>query len=268
MTTTKQTTVKSLADIAPAAAPVANTPALNKEMIAAQERALRDKLLGTRETLISAAKVTYRQIARAEKSIDEAKLGFFWQMRDEGKQYKNVVHDFEKDIAPIIALAVAEAYASNPESTRKTYRHNAKVFFLAGVHNVDVDFVKLNEIVDGLKTELKVKGFITEEGKGKGGGRKPRPATAKAETTATSSTDTSSTATTDAVDPNVTTEPSIPAVVKPGKAYTVEVRRNAALILSGTPALSQDIVQACEVHRDQVLKFIRGLIESDKALKA
>jgi hypothetical protein len=243
----------------------------NKKLIAQQDRALKSALLLTRENLVAAGKLTARTIARAEDTISKAGLALLWAINGEGKALMAVAHDYDRDIAPIVSTAMSEAYGSN-KASQKTMRAYGKLFFLAGVHSLDTDETSMNKIVDSFRAQLKESGLVSEEGQGKGGGRKPRPATAKDDKA--SSTDTSSTATTES--PLTATsstdvpvaEPSIPSVVKPGKAYTVEVRRNAALILSGTPALSADIVQAFEVHREQVLKFIRTLIESDKAVKA
>lgn len=235
----------------------------NKSLIASQDRALKSALLLTKENLTAAGKLTARTIARAEDTISKAGLALMWRCKDEGEAYKAVSHDYDRDIAPIISAAMSEAYGSN-KASQKTMRAYGKLFFLAGVHSLDTEETSMNKIVESFREQLNSAGLVPAEGKGKGGGRKPRPATAKDDSVKA----TDAVVTTDAVDPAVTTEPSIPAVVKPGKAYTVEVRRNAALILSGTPALSDDIVTAFYCHRDQVLKFIRSLIESDRALKA
>lgn len=248
------------------------TPTENKANIAAQDRAIRDRLLGTRASITAAAKLAGRAITAAEGKAVKAGIELLEAIYEEGEGWNGTPCDYDKDIAPIVALAMETAYQDTEDKdkkgTRSTMRHNGKMFFLAGQYGFTTEDTKLNEMVVSYKEQLKAACVITEEGKGKGGGRKPRPSTVKDDKPSTATPTTIPVATTDAVDPTVTTEPSIPAVVKPGKAYTVEVRRNAALILSGTPALSQDIVQAFEVHREQVLKFIRQLIETDKAVKA
>lgn len=247
---------------------------LNKEQIAAQDRALKAAILLTRENLVAAAKLTARTIARAEDSIAKAGLALMWRFRDEGESFKATPCDYDRDIAPLTTMAIAEAYSASTDASKKTWRAFAKIFFLAGVHSIDTDETTISKIVDSFRDQLKAANIIAEHGNDKAK-RAPRPASVKdvrpttatpstgaATTESSTSTDTSSADTSSA---DISSAAPVAPKYSPKKVYTVEDRRNAAMILCGTPSATADIVAAFEQHREQVLKFIRQLVESAKA---
>src|SRR5574337_547218 len=136
------------------------SPDANKANIAAQDRALKSAILMTRENLTAAAKLTKRTIARAEESISKAGLSLLWACKAEGEAYRSVAFDYGRDVAPVITAAMSEAYAS--QAVQKTMRAYAKLFFLAGVHDIDTEETTQNKIVESFRDQLKVAGSIEE----------------------------------------------------------------------------------------------------------
>jgi hypothetical protein len=146
---------------------------------------------------------------------------------------------------------------------QKTMRAYGKLFFLAGVHDIDTEETTQNKIVESFRDQLKAAGVIEEHGNDKGK-RAPRPGTAKDDKPAT----TAPVVSTDTGKPVASTDTSAPVVapkLKPGKVYTDADRRAAAFILSGSLDATVDIVKAFSEHREQVLKFLHQLVESAKA---
>jgi hypothetical protein len=276
--TPKPETAQASEAPAPAPAPkapvVANTPETNKAAIKAADRATQAAISLTRQNLIQAGKVTARTIARAQDTIAKAGLSLFWSFNAEGAQLANIQIDYEKDIAPITASVILEAYPDATKPMLATYRNKAKLFFLAGYRGVESEAITLNELCDVFRDELKKIGAIEAHGNdgSTGKGRKPRPGSAKDEKAAVEPT--SSVSEYDGIAAlgraalahregaqanaaQVTTP-----TWAPGKTYSDKDRRNAALILSGTPAATVKIVKAFEVHREQIMKFIDQLIAS------
>jgi len=257
MTTQIETTTKTASQVSPDA---------NKANIAAQDRALKAAILLTRENLTSAGKLAARTIARAEDSISKAGLSLLWACNREGEAYRAVSHDFDRDIAPVISAAMSEAYGSN-KATQKTMRAYAKLFFLAGVHDIDTDETTQNKIVESFRDQLKAAGVIEGHGNDKAK-RATRTSTANVEKPVASTDTAKPVASTDTSTPVASTDTSTPVVapkLKPGKVYTDSDRRAAAFILTGSLDACPDVIAAFQTHRDQVLKFIHQLVASAKA---
>jgi len=254
MTSQIDTTAKTVSTV---------TPEANKAMIAAQDRALKGAIALTRENLTAAGKLCKRTIARAEDSITKAGLSLMWACKAEGEAYKAISFEYDKDVAPVVALAIAEAYES--KMVQKTMRAYGKLFFLAGVHDIDTDETTQNKIVESFRDQLKAAGIIEEHGNDKAK-RATRTSTANVEKAR--GQETVSPATPVAVPANASAAPSEAIAapkLKPGKVYTDGDRRAAAFILTGSLDACPDVVAAFATHRDQVLKFIHQLVASAKA---
>jgi hypothetical protein len=189
---------------------------------------------------------------------------------DEGGALADVVHDYDKDIAPITQAVIAEAYAASSEGSKKTWRAYAKIFFLAGAHGIEPsDATGIAKIVETYRDLLKRDGVIAEHGNDKPKGRAPRPASNKPATPVAPNTDTAPQA--NVAPSDATLEKVInneaPPRWRPGKAITEQDKKHAALILCGNPGAALKIIKAFDQHREQVLKYISQLIASDEEVK-
>jgi hypothetical protein len=246
-----------------------NTPDNNKAQIKQDDRALKAALLLTRENLITAGKRYASIEARARKTLANAALELMKSFYDEGTAYANVVFDYDKDLAPVTAIALETAHPDAEKGTLRTKRALAKVFFLAGAHGVESDANTINELAAAYRDQLKAHGVIDAHANDGKQTRQPRPGTAKDEAPATSLPATSEQASQDNVAPVATPQTSedIELHWKPGKPVTDKERRVAALVLTGGPAAARKLVLAIETHREQLLKWIDTILASDAVVQ-
>ena len=218
----------------------------NKARNKADDRNRKAQLMLTREALLDAGKATARTIARAQETISKAGLALMWAINGEGAALATVAHEYDKDIAPIIADTVAAAYPDSNGASQRTWRAYAKLFWLAGVHGIDSDQTTISKLTDDFRDQLKAKGVLEPHANDKAKEtRAPRGAVAKGNPA-----------------PVAKGNPAPVAPVAPvnaPKVVTPADMQAAALLLTGNAVMAQQLVEAITLHRDQLAKALAAI---------
>ena len=157
----------------------------------------------------------------------------------------------ERDWIDVYAHPMTQALgaAGYENSVLNVMLSRAKINVIGRTHGTGDVSLLPHPYEDSVRKRLQELGIVATTGKG----RKPRPADAKAPADAPAAGSAMQQAMADAMSAK-------PLTFKPGRKYTADDYRQAALILDGSPDYAPKIVQAFQHHRDQLHKFIDSLL--------
>ena len=198
------------------------------------------------QQLVFAGKEAAKAMAKADAIVSNAGRNLMQAFYEEGEHLAQTQLDYAEDMAPIVTLAIAEAYPKATDASRKTWRAYAKVFFLAGRHAIKSNKKTISALTEDYRDQLKALGALESHANDKPKQtRQARTAAAKPQA--------------DQTPANPQSTPAAPTF-QPGKVYTEADLRQAALVLDGSPAFAPKIVKAFLEHREQMHKFIDSIL--------